>query len=536
MSGDLRARTRPMPVEPVLQMLRRYRLGRRVKSGWDRFTDVYTVVLFVAFAGFLAFGAIGEAAVGKREATRLIDELTRWSPPVLFLTCAAALRYATWQGPVLFSLPDVEWLLSAPLSRTELVRSRLRRGLTVAAAVGAALGLAAFVLIQVELGVAAWPLLAATVGGLATLGLLAGAAGWLVESSTERARMVLRLSPLAIPAAALLALAPTVANATIVLWSGPWGWATGPVLAAVGGQSPDWLYQAVLLVTLTSAAVWMAWRNADAAPAEEFARRAGMRSGLVAALYFADVRGATILVRRARESLLGVRRTRLRRPQSSRLAIPWRDALSTLRAPTRLVSTISLVVAGVIAILAAPDRRVIVGAGLLAGYAAAAKLLEPLRLDADQPDASYVLPLPWGPLLLHHCVVPVLVVIVPALVAVIVAWAVWPLGSDAAVAALMLCPLASSVLVLCAAIAAKRGPFPIEMLLLGGDVGAVVLVVWLATGPILAALALAVPASLLYRAAKGGISISQAGGASVGILLATVLLAAAYLGTRKRPV
>ena len=48
-------------------------------------------------------------------------------------------------------------------------------------------------LIAAELGVAAWPLFAATVGGLATLGLLAGAAGWLVESSTERARMVLPL-------------------------------------------------------------------------------------------------------------------------------------------------------------------------------------------------------------------------------------------------------------------------------------------------------------------------------------------------------
>ena len=154
---------------------------------------MYTVVLFAAFAGFLVFGAFRESAPGERETMRLIDGLTRWSPPALFLACVAALRYATWQGPVLSSLPDVEWLLSAPLSRAELIRSRLRRGLAVATGVGAALGLAAFVLIEAELGVAAWPLFAATVGGLATLGLLAGAAGWLVESSTERARMVLPL-------------------------------------------------------------------------------------------------------------------------------------------------------------------------------------------------------------------------------------------------------------------------------------------------------------------------------------------------------
>lgn len=536
MSGALLARERPMEAGPVLALLRGYRRGRRAKSWWDRFTDVYTVALFATFAGFLAFGAIREGAVGEREAARLIDELTRWSPPVLFLACVAALRYATWQGPVLFSLPDVEWLLSAPLSRTELVRSRLRRGLTVAAGVGAALGLAAFVLIEAELGVAVGPLLAATVAGLATLGLLAGAAGWLVESSTERARMVLRASPLAIPVAAALALAPSVADGGLALWSGPWGWATGPVLAAVGNQIPGWPYQIVLLVALTSAVVWTAWRNADDAPAEELARSAGMRSGLVAALYFADVRGATILVRRARESLLGARRTRLRRPRSNWLAIPWRDALSTLRAPTRLAWTISLVVAGVIAIVAGPDRRVIAGAGLLAGYVAAARVLEPLRLEADHPDACYVLPFPWGRLLLHHCVVPVLVLIVPAVVTIMVAWAVSSLGSDAAVSALMLCPLTSAALVLCAAIAAKRGPFPIELLLLGGDVGAVVLVAWLATGPILAALALAVPASIMYRAASGGISISEATGASVAVLLATLLLAVAYLGSRRQPV
>jgi Family of unknown function (DUF6297) len=534
MSGAPLARDRPLEAGPVLALLRSYRRGRRVKSRWDRFTDAYTVVLFAVLAGLLAFGALRESAVAEREAVRLIDGLTRWSPTVLFLACVAALRYSTWQGPVLFSLPDVEWLISAPLSRAELIRSRLRRGLTIAAGVGAVLGLAAFVLIQAELGVAAWPLFAATVGGLATLGLLAGAAGWLVESSTERGRTVLRASPLAIPVAAVLALAPAVASG-IALWSGPWGWATGPMLAAVGEQIPGWPYQVVLLVTLTSAAVWMAWRNADAAPAEELARRAGMRSGLVAALYFADVRGATLIVRRARESLLGVRRTRLRRPWSSQLAIPWRDALSTARAPTRLAWVVSLVVAGVIAILAVPDRRAILVAGLLAGYVAAAKGLEPLRLEADQPDAHHVLPLAWGQLLLRHCVVPVLVLIVPAAITVVVASVVGPLRSGAALSALLLCPLVSATLVLCAAIAAKRGPFPVELLLLGGDVGAVVLVVWLATGPIVAALALAVPAGLMYRAADDAISISQATGAAAGVLLVTLILTVAYLGSRRQP-
>jgi hypothetical protein len=99
----------------------------------------------------------------------------------------------------------------------------------------------------------------------------------------------------------------------------------------------------------------------------------------------------------------------------------------------------------------------------------------------------------------------------------------------------MLSPLVSATLVLCAAIAAKRGPFPIELLLLGGDVGIVVLVVWLATGPILAALALAFPAGLMYGAAEDTISISQATGAAAGVLLVTLILTAAYLGSRRQP-
>ncbi len=530
------ARERPLEAGPVLALLRSYRRGRRAKSRWDRFTDVYTVVLFAAFGGFLAFGALRDGAASEREAAHLIQELTRWCPSVLFLLCIAALRYATWQGPVLFSLPDIEWLLSAPLSRADLVRRRLRRGLTVAAGLGAALGLAVFVLIEAELGVPMWPLLAATVGSLAALGLLAGAAGWLVESSTDRARTVLRVSPLAFPVAVMLAYAQTVGGGGIALWSGPWGWATGPLLVAVGRHTPGWQYLVVLLVVLTSAAVWAAWRDADAATSEELARRAGIRSGLIAALYFADVRGATLLVRRARESLLGVRTLVLRRPRSSWLAIPWRDALSTLRAPSRLAWAVALVVAGVIGILATSDRRVIVGAGLLGGYVAAAKVLEPLRLEADQPDAHQVLPLSWGQLLLRHCVVPVLVLIVPAVVTVVVAWVAGSLEPAFAVPALILCPLVSTALVLCAAIAAKRGPFPVELLLLGGDVGAVVLVVWLATGPILAALALIAPASLMYRAVDDGVSISQATADSAGVLLVTLLLAIAYLRTRREPV
>ena len=119
----------------------------------------------------------------------------------LLLGLLATLRYATWQGPVVFTAPEVQFLLGFAAPRAELVRVRLGRGLLVGAAAGAALGLAAFVLLEAELAVAAWPLLAAALGGLAAFGVLAAALGWLVESSPVTARVVLLASPLVLAAA-----------------------------------------------------------------------------------------------------------------------------------------------------------------------------------------------------------------------------------------------------------------------------------------------------------------------------------------------
>jgi hypothetical protein len=526
---------RPVEAGPVLAYLRDCQRGHRRKSGWDRFTDAYTVLLFATLGGYLAFAALRESAISHAEAVGFIDELVRWAPPVLLLLFVSALRYSTWQGPVLFSLPDVEWLLSAPLSHAEIVGRRLRRGLAIAASLGAALGLATFVVVEAELGVAAWPLLGATVGGLASLGLLAGAAGWLIECSPQRARIVLRASPLAIPVGATLALAPSVVDGDLALWSGPWGWAAGPVIAAAGGSAPDWPYQATLLAVTALAMVAIAWRSAGSAPTEELAHRAGLRSGLVAALYFADVRGAALLVRRAGESLLGMRRIRLRRPRSSRLAVPWRDALSILRAPSRIGWALLLTIAGASAVAAAPDSRAVVAASVLVGYAAATRLVEPLRLEADQPDAHHVLPWRWGDLLLLHCAVPVLSLTVLGVLAVSAASLAGLLPAAAAWSALALCPLVSATFVLSAAIAGQRGPFPIELLLLGGDVGAVVLLVWLMTGPILAAVALILPVSIVYRAADDVPLTAEPTGAAAAVLVVTLLAAVIYLRSRRQP-
>ena len=229
-----------------------------------------------------------------------------------------------------------------------------------------------------------------------------------------------------------------------------------------------------------------------------------------------------------------MRRIRLRRPRSSRLAVPWRDALSILRAPGRMGWALLLTFAGVLAVAAAPDRRALVAASVLAGYVAAARLCEPLRLEADQPNAHHVLPWRWGDLLLLHCAVPVLSLTVLGVLAVTGVSLAGLLSTAAVWSALALCPPISATFVLSAAIAGQRGPFPIELLLLGGDAGAVVLLIWLATGPILAALALILPVSIVYRAAENRTLVAESTGA-VAALVVTLLGAVAYLRSRRQP-
>src|SRR6266508_2146647 len=371
---------------PVLARLRaRRRAHRPPGQRSDRLIGAYGAVLYVVIGVVIAFRLLRQQpASGAASAWLTSGGLARIGAATLLLGLLAALRHATWQGPVVFRLPDVQWLLSAPIDRGALVRLRLARALAAGVAAGALLGLGTFVLLEAELGVPARPLLAAALLGPAAMGLLGAALGWLVERSPAASLVVLRASPLVLAAAAVAALVPGGgAGARAVLWSGPWGWAVGPVVAAAGGSVPGWPIQAALLAAVAVAAALAAWSRAGAITTEELARRATARTGLAASLYSLDARGAAQARRRANRTLLGVRRVRLRRPRRRLLAIPWRDALALLRAPARLGWALVLGGAGVVAVAAEPDRRAVVAAAAVAGYLAAAQLIEPLRAEAD---------------------------------------------------------------------------------------------------------------------------------------------------------
>lgn len=491
---------------------RRRRAHRRPGQLSDLLALAYVMVLYALILGWGSFRTLRQTTASPAEAARLAELLARLGPAVLLVGLVAALRYATWQGPVVFGAADVQLLLAAPLPRAALVRPRLVWGLGAGATLGGLLGLGAFLLLWAELAVPAGPLLAA-------------ALGWLVEESPVRARAVLRLSPVGLLLAAALPAVPAEA-----LWSGPWGWAVGPIIAAAGGWAPGWPAQAALLALAVAAAVTAAWRRAGGAPTEELARRAALRGGLAASAYLLDVRAVALLRQQATRALLGVRRVRLRPPRARWLAIPWRDTLAMLRAPGRLGWAAALAAGAILAVAAAPSRRGLGIAAVLAGYLAAGRLVESIRVETDQPDAHYQLSWRYGNLILLHCLQPAVVLAAIGSLLVVAAWLAGLLPTAALGLALTGTPATAAVLVLAAAIAGRRGRVPVELLLLG-DVGGIALLLWILTGPLLAETLLGVPIALLRATPTPQTAIP-----AVAVWLALVVLGeSAWLRTRKPP-
>jgi hypothetical protein len=513
-----------VPAHSALAYRRRRRRAHRPPGHLsDLLTMAYVVVLYALIVGWSTFRTLRQTTASPAQAIRLAELLARLGPAGLLVAVVAALRYATWQGPVVFGAADVQLLLAAPLPRAALVRPRLAWGLVAGAALGGLVGLGAFLLLWAELAVPTGPLLAACLLGPAAVGLLAAALGWLVEESPARAKGVLRLSPFGLLLAPALWAAPDLA-----LWSGPWGWAVGPVVAAAGGRVPGWPFQAALLALAAAAALTAAWGRAGAAPTEELARRAALRGGLAANAYLLDVRGVALLRQQATRALVGVRRVRLRPPRKRWLAIPWRDGLTILRAPGRLGWATALVGAAVLTAAAAPERRGLVAAAVLAGYLAAGRLVEPVRAEADQPDARHQLTWSYGSLILWHCLLPAALLATLGTLAEVAAWLAGLLPHAALGLALASTPPAAAVLVLAAAIAGRRGRIPVELLALG-DAGAIALLGWIVTGPLLAETLLGLPIALLRSAPTARAAVPAA---ATWMALA-VLAESAWLRTRK---
>lgn len=440
--------------------VRRYLAEHRLRRGPKLFT-IYVVVLCAA-----VFGVLGEsvlkAIVGGGLAERSV---VQFGPAALALLLLSAARFGVWQGPVSFRVPDVMLVLLAPLSIASLVRTRLAHALAVAAATGACLG--ALVALLAAGGVSALgPARAvAVVIGVTALFALGISISWLVECSAAAARAVARTGPLLVVGAlATLVAAAGRVGAVIAAWSGPWGWVTQPFTGRTG-----WPAATALLLILAVVAVLAAWRRVDEARAIVFLERAEVRTGMATAAFVLDYRGVAQHRRGAGRGATGPggalrvrgrarRMITIPRPRSPRLAIPWRDALTALRAPARGGAAALVTAACIVEAVTHPGRGLPAAVCAVGFYAAGALVSEPLRDEVDHPDrGAILLSRRFASLLLSHCVVPFVILFVSGAVTIAVLWGVGTVRAPALLTIPTLLPAAAWLAVLGAALATRRG-------------------------------------------------------------------------------
>ncbi|WP_028065734.1 hypothetical protein [Solirubrobacter soli] len=417
-----------------------------------RLEPAYYVFITLAIGGPLVYGTVSTALseVATPHAVGI------WGPSIALVALLAVVRWGAVQGPVVFSVADITHLLGAPLRRAELVLGRLIRGLL--AWTGAAAVVGGLVLVGVAgdhrgidaVRAAGFVVASAIFGLLGVVGAALVAGSERVDRATRRAAW-----PAVVIAGGLVVLADSSTTGRhIALWSGPWGWAVQPL----AGTAAAWPVAVVLLAALTAAITTLAVRRRGATPTERHLVRAEARGGAVAAIYSMNARYVRRSLTAVSTGPVAARgANRLKPPRSSRLTIAWRDAVAALAVPQRLAEALVLAAGGTAVCLVNGAHPVAVGAGALAIYAGASRLLEPLRAEVDKPGRVRVLlRAPIGKVLVQHALVPLAVVVVGALLAVAGCAAAGALP-DHGGAAVVLAVLATPTITLCAALSSRRG-------------------------------------------------------------------------------
>jgi hypothetical protein len=507
-------------------------LALRRALGADRPTRS-TVLYWIYVGALLGF------VVGGTIWTTVEDALTRFGadlliqagPACLAAGLLAAARFGLWQGPVAFSPPDCTLLLTAPLGRAELVRPRLSAGLLAGGGAGVLVG-ALIVAAAVASHSASVAVGVCAAIAAALLGAVAAAASWLVEVSAPRAMALARLSPVAVVAVGALVAAGFAGGVgrDIALWSGPWGW---PLLGVAHGAAAG-LAGAVLALSGAAAVVLAAWRSAGDCPLERFVQRGRTSASLIASLASYDLRTTGVVRRRAlAQDADGTGRAALPRLPASRLGRPVlaparRDLLYLRASGARSLVAVALGTGA--GASAATGEIKWAAAACLAGYGAAATLLEPARTEVDVPGrAALLLPWPLGRLLWLHAPVPAGCLALCAIAAACITTVAGAAAPAAPFAAIVLAAPVALVLTLCAALVTRRGgrvPLSVIAASMADPTGGMTVVIWLLTGPIAATLA----GSILLA---GPVSAGGFRQAAVATLVSAALAAALAVALRR---
>ena len=177
---------------------------------------------------------------------------------------------------------------------------------------------------------------------------------------------------------------------------------------------------------------------------------------------------------------------------------------------------------------------------MVTAYLGAARLVEPLRGEADQPDASRQLPWRWGDLVLLHTATPILVLTAVGLALTAALALAGLLPGPALGMAVAACPPLAAALVWSAAIAGQRGRLGTDQFLtaaaMGELAGPLYLARWFATGPLVALASLLGPVLVLQGAAGGPPRQAQAAATNAATLLVVALaVQGGWLRSRRPP-
>lgn len=521
----------PVDERDVVWFVRNRKKAHDRRSTVDRLVNAYMALFGLFYVGLVVAGFIDADVTPEPDV--FLDAIV-WLPLVLLGVMWAVLRFGTWQGPVLFTEPDLQWVLSAPLSRRTLVLMRLWRALVVAALAGIVGGAIVAIAVDVMLGESQVAIFAISAFGFGAVAVTATAVSWHVERSAQASRIVNRAAPLALLLAGGLTAAAATGRGNVLWWSGPWGWAVGPIADRAGWAVPGWPIQVGLLAVVAVGAVVSAVVRAGWFSEEELWRRAAARSVASAAVFFGDVRTLRTVARRDRtRGRVRGRRNRMWKARSEALVIASRDALVLRRNP-RLGLTAAVFMAGATAAgVAAADHPFLAIAAFICLYISASRLLEPMRIEVDQPDAHHLLPWPWGIILALHCVAPTVALTALGWLGLVVAGAAGLAPWSALAPFALVAPFGAGAIVTAAAISSARERFPVGLVVGGQESGGMLLFLWLLTGPLLAAIVVNVAFGLMRPDLEDGLS--------GGTVIASAFLMAATLGfltwlrTRKPP-
>jgi hypothetical protein len=485
----------------LAEVRHRRRRVRRGRLAYPVYVAILAVLVYGGPAIASAVRSVQHDVTPTVTTTRLLAAMPASLSAVILVGLVALARQATWRGPVVVSSADADWMLPLPLSRAKMLRPRLRSSLITGVVLAVLAGSVGALVLHAYGLPAVGRLWLATVVAAGLIAAIGQAAGALIERSARWGRLTLRWSPWLIGICiAVFGLGLAQAGGryfgpldSIVLWSGPWGWASQLLVHASGDGAADWPIAAALLILTAVAAVGYGYAGVPDIPARALRQRAATASTVGAAMFLGEFRDAHLAVR---ETAGGpVRRRTPPVPAHRSLAVAWRD----LTALTRSIG--SLVWAGAFLGVEAVALRVSVQQhsggrtvipvtfAVIAGYIAALQLVEPARLDADDPRRTRWSPYRAAALARRHAVVPTVLLMGVGVVAAAVG-SPW-LGARhallAGAAAIALPPL----LVAASLVSSYRGRAPLHLMFSGADMGfggtgPVLVLPWYLYGPVVA--------------------------------------------------